>query len=210
MRPQSWSSAGTGRTRSRSRSAAAFTAAASNSSPVKSGVLRPRTDHAGRFHAGSAPRSTCLRTPRLIPSSPPRSVPCAAVAFGRYSGARQRCAMPTRQVSRTSRLTETFRQTLQTDLADRPWESALVRRRSSRPCHDCPFLSWCRVRPAQATHGATFVVDAAFIAEELDGNGIVVDIGRAHDVLKAILAPLNYRNLGEIPGIQRHQRRPNS
>jgi 6-pyruvoyl-tetrahydropterin synthase len=53
--------------------------------------------------------------------------------------------------------------------------------------------------PAQAMHGATFVVDAAFIAEELDGNGIVVDIGRAHDVLKAILAPLNYRNLDEIP-----------
>jgi 6-pyruvoyl-tetrahydropterin synthase len=53
--------------------------------------------------------------------------------------------------------------------------------------------------PAQALHGATFVVDAAFIAEELDGNGIVVDIGRAHDVLKAILAPLNYRNLDEIP-----------
>jgi 6-pyruvoyl-tetrahydropterin synthase len=53
--------------------------------------------------------------------------------------------------------------------------------------------------PAQAMHGATFVVDAAFIAAELDSNGIVVDIGRAHDVLKAILAPLNYRNLDEIP-----------
>jgi 6-pyruvoyl-tetrahydropterin synthase len=53
--------------------------------------------------------------------------------------------------------------------------------------------------PAQAMHGATFVIDAAFIAEELDSNGIVVDIGRAHDVLKAILAPLNYRNLDEIP-----------
>ncbi len=34
--------------------------------------------------------------------------------------------------------------------------------------------------PAQALHGATFVVDAAFIAETLDANGIVVDIGRAH------------------------------
>ena len=53
--------------------------------------------------------------------------------------------------------------------------------------------------PAQALHGATFVVDAAFIAERLDGNGVVVDIGRAHDALKAILAPLNYRNLDEIP-----------
>jgi 6-pyruvoyl-tetrahydropterin synthase len=56
--------------------------------------------------------------------------------------------------------------------------------------------------PAQALHGATFVVDAAFIAEQLDGNGIVVDIGRAHDALKSILAPLNYRNLDGIPEFQ--------
>lgn len=53
--------------------------------------------------------------------------------------------------------------------------------------------------PAQALHGATFVVDAAFIAERLDINGVVVDIGRAHEALKAILAPLNYRNLDNIP-----------
>ena len=53
--------------------------------------------------------------------------------------------------------------------------------------------------PAQALHGATFVVDAAFIAERLDGNGIVVDIGRAHEALKEILAPLNYRNLDDLP-----------
>jgi 6-pyruvoyl-tetrahydropterin synthase len=53
--------------------------------------------------------------------------------------------------------------------------------------------------PAQALHGATFVIDAAFIAEKLDPNGIVVDIGRAHDVLKEILKPLTYRNLDELP-----------
>jgi 6-pyruvoyl-tetrahydropterin synthase len=52
--------------------------------------------------------------------------------------------------------------------------------------------------PAQALHGATFIVDAAFMAEALDRNGIVVDIGRAHAVLKAILKPLNYRNLDDI------------
>jgi 6-pyruvoyl-tetrahydropterin synthase len=52
--------------------------------------------------------------------------------------------------------------------------------------------------PAQSLHGATFVVDAAFLAETLDANGIVVDIGRAHEALKAILAPLNYRNLDEV------------
>jgi 6-pyruvoyl-tetrahydropterin synthase len=53
--------------------------------------------------------------------------------------------------------------------------------------------------PAQAMHGATFVVDAAFIAPELDANGIVVDIGRAHDVLKSVLATMNYKNLDELP-----------
>ncbi len=52
--------------------------------------------------------------------------------------------------------------------------------------------------PAQALHGATFVVDACFLAEQLDGNGVVVDIGRAHEALKAVLAPLNYRNLDEL------------
>jgi 6-pyruvoyl-tetrahydropterin synthase len=53
--------------------------------------------------------------------------------------------------------------------------------------------------PAQALHGATFVIDAAFIAETLDSNGIVIDIGRAHDALKAVAAKLNYRNLDEVP-----------
>jgi 6-pyruvoyl-tetrahydropterin synthase len=53
--------------------------------------------------------------------------------------------------------------------------------------------------PAQALHGATFVVRAAFLAERLDDNGIVVDIGRAHEVLDAALKPLNYRNLDDLP-----------
>lgn len=56
--------------------------------------------------------------------------------------------------------------------------------------------------PAQALHGATFVIDAAFMAEALDGDGIVVDIGRAHEALKAVLGPLNYRNLDEVPGFK--------
>ena len=43
--------------------------------------------------------------------------------------------------------------------------------------------------PAQALHGATFVIDAAFMAATLDRNGIVVDIGLAHQVLKDILTP---------------------
>lgn len=52
--------------------------------------------------------------------------------------------------------------------------------------------------PAQALHGATFTVAVAFLAERLDDNGIVVDIGRANDVLKAVLATINYRNLDEL------------
>jgi 6-pyruvoyl-tetrahydropterin synthase len=53
--------------------------------------------------------------------------------------------------------------------------------------------------PAQALHGATFVIDAAFIADTLDKNGIVVDIGLAHEVLKEIVRSLNYRNLDDVP-----------
>src|SRR5690242_6530898 len=53
--------------------------------------------------------------------------------------------------------------------------------------------------PAQELHGATFVVRAAFLSKRLDENGIVVDIGRAHDALKAVLAPLNYKNLDALP-----------
>lgn len=53
--------------------------------------------------------------------------------------------------------------------------------------------------PAQRLHGATYVVDATFRRRDLDDDGIVVDIGRATDELKAILAELDYRNLDEEP-----------
>ncbi len=56
--------------------------------------------------------------------------------------------------------------------------------------------------PAQALHGATLVVDACFIAHELDDNGIVVDIGRAHEVLKATLGPINYCNLDAVESLK--------
>ena len=49
--------------------------------------------------------------------------------------------------------------------------------------------------PAQALHGATFVIDAAIMSKTLDENAIVIDIGRAHEVLKAVLSPINYQNL---------------
>jgi 6-pyruvoyl-tetrahydropterin synthase len=53
--------------------------------------------------------------------------------------------------------------------------------------------------PAQAMHGATFVVDVAFFRDELTADGVVVDIGRAHEALKQTLAPLNYKNLDDLP-----------
>ena len=53
--------------------------------------------------------------------------------------------------------------------------------------------------PAQRLHGATYVVDATFAGERLDDDGIVVDIGRASEELRAVLADLNYRNLDEHP-----------
>jgi 6-pyruvoyl-tetrahydropterin synthase len=56
--------------------------------------------------------------------------------------------------------------------------------------------------PAQGLHGATYVVDAAFMAPELDENGVVVDIGRAAAALTAALDPLRYRNLDAEPGFR--------
>jgi 6-pyruvoyltetrahydropterin/6-carboxytetrahydropterin synthase len=53
--------------------------------------------------------------------------------------------------------------------------------------------------PAQRLHGATYVVDATFRRAELDSDGLVVDIGRASEVLHAILADMNYRNLDDEP-----------
>jgi 6-pyruvoyl-tetrahydropterin synthase len=59
--------------------------------------------------------------------------------------------------------------------------------------------------PAQALHGATFVVDAAFIADTLDNNGIVIDIGRAHDALKAVLGATQLPQSRRRAQVQGHQ-----
>jgi 6-pyruvoyl-tetrahydropterin synthase len=53
--------------------------------------------------------------------------------------------------------------------------------------------------PAQRLHGATYVVDATFRRGNLDADGIVVDIGRAAEELRAVLTDLNYRNLDDEP-----------
>ena len=56
--------------------------------------------------------------------------------------------------------------------------------------------------PAQRLHGATYVVDVEFRRADLDEHGIVVDIGRAAEALRAVVAGLSYRNLDEEPSFK--------
>ncbi len=56
--------------------------------------------------------------------------------------------------------------------------------------------------PAQKLHGATYVIDVEFRSQELDDNGIVIDIGLATESVRAVLADLNYRNLDEEPSLK--------
>ena len=51
--------------------------------------------------------------------------------------------------------------------------------------------------PAQKLHGATFIVEAEFRVPKLDELNLLVDIGLAKDALRALLAPIDYRNLDE-------------
>jgi 6-pyruvoyl-tetrahydropterin synthase len=53
--------------------------------------------------------------------------------------------------------------------------------------------------PAQRLHGATFVVDLELRRPDLDADGIVADIGLVGELLKSVLAPINYRNLDDLP-----------
>ncbi|WP_404380310.1 6-pyruvoyl trahydropterin synthase family protein [Caenispirillum salinarum] len=53
--------------------------------------------------------------------------------------------------------------------------------------------------PAQALHGATYTVDLEFRRPRLDPDGVVVDIGAAHALLKDVLSELNFRNLDDEP-----------
>ena len=58
--------------------------------------------------------------------------------------------------------------------------------------------------PAQRLHGATMIVDVEFRRPALDADGVVVDIGRATEVLHAVLGELNFRNLDEDPAFEGH------
>ncbi|WP_066287067.1 6-pyruvoyl trahydropterin synthase family protein [Arthrobacter sp. B6] len=53
--------------------------------------------------------------------------------------------------------------------------------------------------PAQALHGATFVVEVMFRRRALNDDAIVLDIGAAGNIIEDVLAGLNYRNLDEHP-----------
>lgn len=53
--------------------------------------------------------------------------------------------------------------------------------------------------PAQRLHGATYEVRAEVLARDVDDDGIVVDIGLLRTALRETLAPLEYRNLDEVP-----------
>jgi 6-pyruvoyl-tetrahydropterin synthase len=55
--------------------------------------------------------------------------------------------------------------------------------------------------PAQGLHGATYVVSVTFARPSLGPDGIVCDIGRAIDALKAVVAEFSYRNLDEVPAL---------
>jgi len=52
--------------------------------------------------------------------------------------------------------------------------------------------------PAQNLHGATYVVDLTFRSEKLDSHNVVIDIGKAHQVLQEVIKPLSYQNLDEL------------
>ncbi len=55
--------------------------------------------------------------------------------------------------------------------------------------------------PAQALHGATYVVDATFEADRLTADGIVLDIDRATRDLHAVLAEFTLHNLDDDPSL---------
>lgn len=52
--------------------------------------------------------------------------------------------------------------------------------------------------PAQQLHGATYAVEMEVRRSELDGNGLVCDIGLAKKLLDEVLAALDYKNLDEL------------
>ncbi|MGO4122139.1 6-pyruvoyl trahydropterin synthase family protein [Arthrobacter sp. YAF16] len=73
---------------------------------------------------------------------------------------------------------------------------SLTVRRNFMIAHSLPRPAF---GPAQGLHGATFVTEVTFRRRTLNDDAIVLDIGEAGDVLDAVLAGLNYKNLDEHP-----------
>ena len=55
--------------------------------------------------------------------------------------------------------------------------------------------------PARNLHGVTLIVDAEFMAPELDADNTVMDVVRASRILKDVLAEFHYKNLEENPAL---------
>ena len=53
--------------------------------------------------------------------------------------------------------------------------------------------------PAQRLHGATYAVEAEFRAPRLDAANLLIDLGLATTVLRALLDPVDYHNLDTLP-----------
>jgi 6-pyruvoyl-tetrahydropterin synthase len=51
--------------------------------------------------------------------------------------------------------------------------------------------------PAQRLHGATYAVEAALMRAELDGDGLIADIGAFAKLLRSVLDEIDFRNLDD-------------
>jgi 6-pyruvoyltetrahydropterin/6-carboxytetrahydropterin synthase len=58
--------------------------------------------------------------------------------------------------------------------------------------------------PAQRLHGATYAVEVTVRAARLGPHHVVMDIGALRDILRAVLASLDYSNLDEHDAFPDH------
>jgi len=52
--------------------------------------------------------------------------------------------------------------------------------------------------PAQNMHGATYIVDAEFFADNINKYNIIMDLGVVTDILSEVLKFYSYKNLDEV------------
>ena len=56
--------------------------------------------------------------------------------------------------------------------------------------------------PAQRLHGATYTVEVDVFAPALGEHHVVMDLGALKDLVRGVLAPLDYRNLDDLPAFK--------